>query len=546
MPHISDTPAWRALEAHWPEVAGQPLRHLFATDPGRAQRYRVEACGLLLDYSKNLLTDATLSHLLELAESAGVAEWRGRMFAGEAINNTEDRAVLHVALRDPGSHAYPVDGVDVLSEVHAVLAQMREFSEAVRSGRWLGHTGRPISDVVSIGIGGSSLGPLMVCEALRPYQAGGPRVHFVSNVDGAQLVQTLEALDPATTLFVIASKTFTTLETLTNAESARNWCLAALGDPAAVARHFVALSTNREAVTAFGIDPANMFAFWDWVGGRYSLWSAIGLPVALAVGYERFAELLAGAHAMDRHFVEAAPAQNMPLLLALIGIWYANFADAHSHAVIPYAQDLYRLPAYLQQVDMESNGKRVTRDGEAVAWQTGPVVWGQPGTDAQHSFFQLIHQGTRLVPVDFILPLRCQHELIDHQDKLIANCLAQAQALMQGRTEAEARAELEAAGLAPERVAALTPHRVFPGSRPSNMLLMERLDPHSLGALVALYEHKVFAQGVIWGLDSFDQWGVELGKQLAGGILSAMRGGEGAALDPSTAALVQRWRGEPV
>jgi glucose-6-phosphate isomerase len=543
MPLISRTPAWQALEAHWPEMAGQHMRELFAHDPTRAERFTVEACGLYLDYSKNLVSAETLRLLLELAEAAGVADWRARMVAGEHINNTEDRAVLHMALRDPGPRNYPVDGADVLPEVHAVLAQMRRFSDEVREGRWRGHTGQPIRDVVSIGIGGSSLGPLMVCEALRPYQSPGLRVHFVSNVDGAQLTQTLEGLDPATTLFVIASKTFTTQETLANAESARAWCLAALADPAAVARHFVALSTNRAAVTAFGIDPQNMFAFWDWVGGRYSLWSAIGLPIALAVGFERFAELLAGAHAMDRHFIEAPAGQNMPIVLALLGIWYTNFAGAHSQAIIPYAQNLRQLPAYLQQVDMESNGKRVGRDGAAVDHQTGPVVWGQPGTDAQHSFFQLIHQGTRLVPVDFILPLRSFYQLPGHQAKLIANCLAQAQALMRGRSEGEARAELEAAGLGPEQVAALTPHRVFPGNRPSNTLLMAELNPHALGALVALYEHKVFVQGVIWGLDSFDQWGVELGKQLAGGILGVLESGAVAAdLDSSTAALIERCR----
>jgi glucose-6-phosphate isomerase len=421
---------------------------------------------------------------------------------------------------------------------------MREFSEAVRSGRWLGHSGRPISDVVSIGIGGSSLGPLMVCEALRPYQAGGPRVHFVSNVDGAQLVQTLESLDPATTLFVIASKTFTTLETLTNAESARNWCLAALGDPAAVARHFVALSTNREAVTAFGIDPANMFAFWDWVGGRYSLWSAIGLPVALAVGYERFAELLAGAHAMDRHFVEAAPAQNMPLLLALIGIWYANFADAHSHAVIPYAQDLSRLPAYLQQVDMESNGKRVDRQGrDIIDYGTGPIVWGEPGCNSQHSFFQLLHQGTQIVPVDFLVAARSAYPTGEHHRLLVASCLAQSEALMRGRTEQEARDVLESGMLDEETMALRLPHCVFPGNRPSNTLAYQELDPYTLGMLIALYEHKVFVQGAIWNVNSFDQWGVELGKQLTGSIAIELRdGARRNAHDSSTNGLIDHLR----
>jgi glucose-6-phosphate isomerase len=436
-----------------------------------------------------------------------------------------------------------LDGSDVMPGVDEVLGRMRRFAEAVRSGRWLGHTGRPISDVVSIGIGGSSLGPKMVCGALAAYQSAGLRVHFVSNVDGAQLVQTLQGLDAETTLFVVASKTFTTQETIRNAQSARAWCLEALHDEAAIARHFVAVSTNREAVTAFGIDPQNMFEFWEWVGGRYSLWSAIGLPIALAVGMDRFAELLEGAHAMDEHFLAAPPGANMPVILALLGVWYGNFGGAETQAVIPYDQSLEHLPAYLQQLEMESNGKRVTRDGVPVDYQTGAVVWGEPGTDAQHSFFQLIHQGTRLIPTDFILPLRSHHPLAGHHEKLVANCLAQAQALMRGRTADEARAELEDASLPAETVECLVPHRVFPGNRPSNLLLVERLTPTVLGALIALYEHKVFVQGVVWGIDSFDQWGVELGKQLAGQILAGFDDPSAAAdADSSTAALIERYR----
>ncbi len=539
---ISQTPAWKTLEQHWTQIGRLHMRDLFARDPGRSERYSLEACGIYLDYSKNRITDETLQHLVALADTAELEHWRARLFGGERVNNTEDRAVLHMALRNPGTRSFQVDGSDVMPDVEAVLGRMRHFADAVRAGRWLGHTGRPISDVVSIGIGGSSLGPKMVCEALAAYQSPGLRVQFVSNVDGAQLVQTLQGLDAATTLFVVASKTFTTQETIRNAESARAWCLEALQDEGAIARHFVALSTNREAVAAFGIDPQNMFEFWEWVGGRYSLWSAIGLPIALAVGMDRFAELLAGAHAMDEHFLGAPPAANMPLILALLGVWYGNFGGAETQAVIPYDQNLQHLPTYLQQLEMESNGKRVTRDGLAVDYHTGAVVWGQPGTDAQHSFFQLIHQGTRLIPTDFVLPLRSHHPLAGHHDKLVANCLAQAQALMRGRTEAEARAELEAARLPPARVESLLPHRVFPGNRPSNMLLVERLTPAVLGALIALYEHKVFVQGVVWGVDSFDQWGVELGKQLAGRILARFEDASAAAdTDPSTAALIARY-----
>ncbi|HPQ25538.1 MAG TPA: glucose-6-phosphate isomerase [Gammaproteobacteria bacterium] len=542
MPLISQTPAWKSLEQLWARTAGLRMRDLFEEDPGRCERFSLEECGIYLDYSKNLITDETMQHLMALVRTADLTFWGDSLLRGDKVNNTEGRAVLHMALRNVGDRSYQVDGVDVMPGVHDVLARMRVFADEVRQGRWLGHTGRPIRDVVSIGIGGSSLGPRMVCEALRPYQSDDLRVHFVSNVDGSQLVETLDGLDPATTLFVIASKTFTTQETSTNADSARAWCLKALQDESAIARHFVAVSTNREAVISFGIDPKNMFEFWEWVGGRYSLWSAIGLPIALAIGPDRFDELLAGAYAMDEHFVEAPPERNMPIILALLGIWYNNFGGADTQAVIPYDQYLEHFPTFLQQLDMESNGKRVTRDGVPVDYATGAVVWGQPGTDAQHSFFQLIHQGTRLIPTDFILPLRSHHPLEGHHDKLVANCLAQAQALMRGRTEAEARSELEAGRIAPEVIDRLVPHRTFPGNRPSNMLLVEQVTPQVLGALVALYEHKVFVQGVVWGVDSFDQWGVELGKQLAGQILADFRQiACSAGVDSSTASLIRRY-----
>ncbi|HOP15868.1 MAG TPA: glucose-6-phosphate isomerase [Gammaproteobacteria bacterium] len=542
MPLISQTPAWKSLEQLWARTAGLRMRDLFEEDPGRCERFSLEECGIYLDYSKNLITDETMQHLMALVRTADLTFWGDSLLRGDKVNNTEGRAVLHMALRNVGDRSYQVDGVDVMPGVHDVLARMRVFADEVRQGRWLGHTGRPIRDVVSIGIGGSSLGPRMVCEALRPYQSDDLRVHFVSNVDGSQLVETLDGLDPATTLFVIASKTFTTQETSTNADSARAWCLKALQDESAIARHFVAVSTNREAVISFGIDPKNMFEFWEWVGGRYSLWSAIGLPIALAIGPDRFDELLAGAYAMDEHFVEAPPERNMPIILALLGIWYNNFGGADTQAVSPYDQYLEHFPTFLQQLDMESNGKRVTRDGVPVDYATGAVVWGQPGTDAQHSFFQLIHQGTRLIPTDFILPLRSHHPLEGHHDKLVANCLAQAQALMRGRTEAEARSELEAGRIAPEVIDRLVPHRTFPGNRPSNMLLVEQVTPQVLGALVALYEHKVFVQGVVWGVDSFDQWGVELGKQLAGQILADFRQiACSAGVDSSTASLIRRY-----
>ncbi len=539
---IDQTKEWKALERHWQSLRGIRMRDLFARDPQRCERYSLSACGINLDYSKNLIDEKAMRLLIDLAEAAELSRWGNRLLRGEKVNTTEGRAVLHMALRNIGYRDYRHEGRDVMPAIRSVLSRMRTFSEDVRAGRWLGYTGQPIRDVVNIGIGGSSLGPKMVCEALRPYQRDDLRVHFVSNIDGTHLASTLQHLDPATTLFVVASKTFTTQDTLTNAESARRWLLDRLHNDEAVARHFVAVSTNTQAVRAFGIDVHNMFEFWDWVGGRYSLWSSIGLPIALAVGMDRFEELLAGAHDMDEHFVEAPPERNLPIVLALLGIWYLNFGGCDSHAVVPYYQHLMHLPAFLQQLDMESNGKRVTRNGQPVNYHTGPVIWGAVGTDAQHSFFQLLHQGTRLIPVDFILPLCSHYDLPGHHEKLVANCFAQAQALMRGRTEAEARAEMEAVGLDEARIRALLPHRVFPGNRPSNMLVFDRLTPRILGSLIALYEHKVFVQGIVWGVDSFDQWGVELGKQLAGHILQGFQDISGSPdVDCSTASLVRRY-----
>ncbi len=518
MPLVNHTPAWRALESHWQAMRQVQMRDLFDRNPQRAAQMTMRAAGLHVDYSKNLLTQETLGLLFDLAQAVDLQGWIRRMYAGDQINNTEGRAVLHVALRNRSNRPIFVDGEDVMPGINAVLARMETFTRAVRSGEWRGYTGERITDVVNIGIGGSNLGPLMVCEALKPYQSPELRVHFVSNVDGTHLAETIRHLDPASTLFVVASKTFTTQETMTNALSARAWLVKALGDEAAVADHFVAVSTNGERVAAFGIDTSHMFGFWDWVGGRYSLWSAIGLPIALAIGYEGFCELLAGAHEMDEHFHDADISENLPAVLGLIGVWYANFAGARTHVVLPYDQYLRYLPAYLQQGDMESNGKRVTRAGVPVEYSTGPVVWGEPGTDGQHAFYQLIHQGTQMIPADFIAPIHSHNPVGDHHAKLMANFFAQTEALMCGRTFEEARTEMTIAGLDPERATELAPHRTFPGNRPTNSILVDRFTPRTLGALIALYEHRIFTQGVVWGVNSYDQWGVELGKQLAGVI----------------------------
>ncbi len=536
---LNQTEEWRALEDHWRKISTTQMRDLFAQDPERFENMSLNNCGMLLDYSKNIIDRKGLMLLMELAKAVDLKSWIRRMFAGDSINNTERRAVLHVALRNRSDRPIWLDGEDIMPGVQSVLAHVATFSEAVRSGEWRGHTGQRITDVVNIGIGGSNLGPLMVTQALQHYQSSQPRVHFVSNVDGTHIAETLKQLDPKTTLFIIASKTFTTQETLTNAHTAREWSLHALVDKVAVARHFVAVSTNTEAVSEFGIDPANMFGFWDWVGGRYSLWSAIGLPIAIAVGIDKFEELLAGAHEMDEHFRTAELSENMPVMLALLGIWYVNFAGARTHAILPYDQYLRYLPAYLQQLDMESNGKRVTRDGKIVRYATGPVVWGAAGTDGQHAFYQLIHQGTQMIPADFIIPLKSHNPVADQHQKLMANFLAQTEALMKGRTRDEAREALEQTGLDAERIVDLLPHKVFPGNSPTNSILIDQLTPRRLGSLIALYEHKIFVQGIIWNINSFDQWGVELGKQLAGVILGELKGEtEPAEHDASTSNLI--------
>ena len=542
MPPLADFPVYAELAAHRERWRGRHLRDLFATDSERFERFSLEVDGLLLDYSKNLVNDRTMDFLVRLATDAGVPAAIERMFGGEKINATEDRAVLHVALRNRSGRAVEVDGADVMPAVEAVLERMRSFCGALESGEWRGHTGERITDVVNVGIGGSDLGPKMVAEALQPYWRDGVRAHFVSNVDGAHLATTLAALDPATTLFTVVSKTFTTQETLANAHSAREWLLAA-ADEEAVRRHFVAVSTNGSAVAEFGIDPENMFEIWDWVGGRYSAWSAVGLAVAAVVGMDRFEEFFAGGHAMDEHFRTAPLGENLPAILALLGVWYGELFDAHAHAVLPYDQSLHRFPAHLQQLDMESNGKTVDLEGRRVAGHTGPVVFGEPGTNGQHAFYQLLHQGTRLVPADFIAAARSHYPLGDHHRLLLANFFAQTEALMRGRTEGEARADLEAAGKGPDEIERLLPHNVFEGNRPTNSILLPRLTPKTLGQLLAAYEHKVFVQGVIWGINSFDQWGVELGKKLAKKILPELEGDEEvAAHDASTNGLINRYK----
>jgi len=520
---LSESPCHQALAHHAEALRGVHMRDLFAADPQRFARYSVRVGDMLLDYSKNRITDETLDLLFKLAEERDLETWRARMFAGEKINTTEGRAVLHVALRNRANGPIRVEGRDVMPDVNAVLTQMQAFAEAVRSGAWTGASGARITDVVNIGIGGSDLGPRMAVEALTPYHQEGLRVRFVSNVDASDLVETLKRCRPETTLFLIASKTFTTQETLTNAHTARRWIVEALGEDA-VAKHFAAISTNITGVVEFGIDTVNMFEFWDWVGGRYSLWSAIGLPIAVAIGFDRFAEMLDGAHAMDTHFRTAPLAENMPVILGLLGLWYGTYFDAPAHAVLPYDQYLAQFPAHLQQLDMESNGKRVSRDGRHVPYHTGPVLFGQAGTNGQHSFYQLLHQGTRLIPCDFIAAARSHNPVGDHHDKLLSNFLAQPEALMRGKTEDEVRAELEAAGVTGEALRQVLPHKVFPGNRPTNSILVKALDPHTLGMLVALYEHKIFVQGVLWNVNSFDQWGVELGKQLAKRILPELAG----------------------
>ena len=544
MSNLTESSAWKALQQHRQTMHNVHMRELFRDDPDRFKKYSIELGDLLFDYSKNRITDETLGLLVALAEQADLAGHRQRMFAGEKINFTEGRAVLHTALRNRAHTPVMVDGEDVMPEVNRVLAKMKDFSTRVRDGGWTGFTGQPIQDIVNIGIGGSDLGPVMVTEALRPYWKDGLAAHFVSNVDGTHMAEVLRRVDPATTLFLVASKTFTTQETLTNARTARQWLLDAHKDEAAVARHFAALSTNAAEVQKFGIDVANMFEFWDWVGGRYSLWSAIGLSIACLIGMDNFEALLSGAHQADRHFVDAPFEQNIPVLMGLLGVWYHNFFDAHTHAILPYDQYLHRFAAYFQQGDMESNGKGVDRDGGRITdYATGPVIWGEPGTNGQHAFYQLIHQGTRLIPGDFLAPIESHNPVGAHHPILLANFFAQTEALMMGKTEAEVRLELQNQGLEPAEVDRLAPHKVFTGNRPTNSLLFKKLTPETLGCLIALYEHKIFVQGVIWRINSYDQWGVELGKQLAKRILPELDGPEPiAAHDASTNGLINHYK----
>ncbi|NNJ69914.1 MAG: glucose-6-phosphate isomerase [Kiritimatiellales bacterium] len=530
---LTERSEWKALEAHYSGMKDVHLRDLFS-DAVRAGQFTLQAEDLLLDYSKNRISAETMEKLMALAESADLRKWIEAMFAGDKINATEDRAVLHVALRSPKDSVIEVDGENVIPAVHAVLDQMAAFSDRIRSGAWKGFTGKRIRNVVNIGIGGSDLGPVMAYEALKCYSQRDLNILFVSNVDGTHIVESLQGLDAEETLFIVASKTFTTQETMTNAHSARTWCLEALKDEAAIAKHFVALSTNGEAVSGFGIDTANMFEFWDWVGGRYSLTSAIGLPLMIAIGPDNFRELLAGYHKMDTHFRTAPLAENMPVILALLGIWYNNFFGAESQAILPYDQYLSRFAAYFQQGDMESNGKYITRSGNKVEWQTGPIIWGEPGTNGQHAFYQLIHQGTKLIPCDFIGFCKSQNPIGDHHVKLMANFFAQTEALAFGKT-AES---LEAEGVPAELIA----HKTFEGNRPTNTIMAEKLTPSVLGQLVALYEHKIFVQGIIWDIHSFDQWGVQLGKILASEILPELESDSALAHDASTNALIEYFR----
>lgn len=541
MPHttLASTPAYQALITHAASAKTLHMRDLFAADPHRFNHFSLSAAGLTLDYAKTLVTDDTRALLCQLARERGVETRRDAMFAGEKINETEQRAVLHTALRAPrNDSAQLFDGQDIDHDVHATLDQMQAFVEQVRSGDWHGYRGQPITDVVNIGIGGSHLGPQVATQALRAYVHPRLRLHFVSNVDGHDLSAVLAQVDPATTLFIVASKSFNTQETLINAQSARAWFLRS-GNESDLARHFVAISTNTEAVRAFGIDPANMFPFWDWVGGRYSLWSAIGLSVALAIGFKHFRQFLDGAHAIDAHFCEAPLDKNMPVMLALVGIWHRNLCGTGSQSIAPYHHDLRHFPAYLQQLEMESNGKRIGLDGALLETATCPVIWGDVGTNGQHAFFQLLHQGSDVTPVDFIAVLNAEHGLQGHHAVVLANCFAQSEAFMQGKPAAEATADLLAQGMLEPQIAALLPHKTFPGNRPSNTILMDALTPATLGALIALYEHKTFVQGVIWGINSFDQWGVELGKVLAKTIQEELRGNANPARhDSSTNALI--------
>jgi len=542
---VTTLPAWQALQQHRAEMAGFSMREAFATDTRRYQRFSLDSCGLLLDYSKNLIDERGLELLIQLAEQAGLQESIANLYNGEQVNASEGRAALHTALRSPIGRRLLVDGNDIIPEVHRVLNQVTELVSRIHSGLWRGYSEKPIKEVVNIGIGGSFLGPQLVSEALRPFTQRGVRCHYLANIDGSEFRELTARLDPETTLFIVSSKSFGTLETLKNTLAARDWYLAMGGPEEQLHRHFIAVTSNRKAAIEFGIGEENIFPMWDWVGGRYSLWSAIGLPIALAIGVSNFKELLAGAYAMDEHFTQAPLAENMPVLMALLGIWYTNFWGAQSHAILPYDHYLRNFTKHLQQLDMESNGKSVRQDGTPLDIATGPIIWGGVGCNGQHAYHQLLHQGRLLVPADFIVPVNSYNPLADHHQWLFANCLSQAQALMQGKTREEAEAELRAKGLSEDEVQRLAPHKVIPGNRPSNILVMNRIAPFNLGALVALYEHKVFVQSAIWGINAFDQWGVELGKEMGKEVYQRLTGASGEpASDASTQGLIEHFRSQ--
>lgn len=522
MSKLTELPAWQALQSHFSEMKDLHMRDMFDQDESRFEKFSSQMDDILLDFSKNRMTDETFRLLCDLARESGVEGWRDQMFAGLEINISEYRPVLHTALRNRGNKPVFVDGEDVMPKINKVLQQMRYFSERVRGGHWRGYSGHLITDIINIGIGGSDLGPHVVCDAMKPYAQRGMNVHFVSNIDPTHLTEILKFVKPESTLFIVSSKTFTTQETMMNAQSARDWFVQMTGSEKAVAKHFVAVTSNLNAANEFGVLAENVFEFWDWVGGRYSLWSAIGLPIVLYLGMDRFEELLDGAYAMDEHFKNTPIEKNIPMVLALLGVWYNNFFDAQSHAVMAYNQYLRRLPAHLQQLDMESNGKTITRDGERVDYLTGPIIWGETGSNCQHAFFQLLHQGTKPVPADFLIPARSKDPLGEQHSVLVSHFLAQTRALMMGKTEAEARKELEETGVPEEKIREVLPHKIFEGNKPTNSIVFEKLDPHTMGALLAMYEHKVFVQGIVWNINSFDQWGVELGKQLAEDILPVL------------------------
>ncbi|WP_457977829.1 glucose-6-phosphate isomerase [Ectopseudomonas composti] len=540
---VTTLPAWQALQQHRAEMAGFSMREAFAADARRFQRFSLDSCGLLLDYSKNLIDERGLELLIQLAEQAGLHESIAALYNGDQVNASESRAALHTALRSPIGRRLLVDGSDIIPEVHRVLNQVTELVSRIHSGLWRGYSEKPIKEVVNIGIGGSFLGPQLVSEALRPFTQRGVRCHYLANIDGSEFRELTARLDPETTLFIVSSKSFGTLETLKNTLAARDWYLAMGGPEEELHRHFIAVTSNRKAAIEFGIGEENIFPMWDWVGGRYSLWSAIGLPIALAIGISNFKELLAGAYAMDQHFTQAPLAENMPVLMALLGIWYTNFWGAQSHAILPYDHYLRNFTKHLQQLDMESNGKSVRQDGSALDIATGPIIWGGVGCNGQHAYHQLLHQGRLLVPADFIVPVNSYNPLADHHQWLFANCLSQAQALMQGKTREEAEAELRAKGMSEAEVQRLASHKVIPGNRPSNILVMNRIAPFELGALVALYEHKVFVQSAIWGINAFDQWGVELGKEMGKEVYQRLTGQvESSASDASTQGLIDHFR----